>query len=314
MEVAGAHAVITQRACPFRDGFVDCREEAGIPKGAEILRGIEAEGSRLTQRADRLVAPAGPKGLRCVFDHLEPMRGSQGSEPVHIGGLTVQVNRQEGADRHSPRRCGFQRRRCSVGGQIEGSGVDVRQDRDGTHPQDGAHRRKEAERGREDGIPGTDTQGCQPEPQRIRAAGTTDSGGGAARRGCRKLKTGGGGTQHKLLPVTHGGDGLQNLLADLDVLAAEVEHGNGRGCSGDGARHALRIARSAQHPRLTPRLCRSNKACRVVSARRSLHRARMLPSISPSGARHTWKKGDRPYGHQAGAEYPGHVSQHRPQG
>ncbi len=81
---------------------VDCGggggDEAGVSEGAEIFRGVEAEGGGVAEGSGGRAVPGGSEGLGGVFDEEEVVALLEGGEGVPVGALAVEVDGQDGLD------------------------------------------------------------------------------------------------------------------------------------------------------------------------------------------------------------------------
>ncbi len=112
----------------------------------------------------------------------------QKREAVPVGGLAIEVNRQNRPNGGPGRR--LQARPGSCGIQVERLRIDIRKQRLSAGAQNGADRGEEAEGGGDDGIARTDARRFERQPQGIRARGAADRVGHAAflRGGALKLR------------------------------------------------------------------------------------------------------------------------------
>ena len=139
-----------------------------------------------------------------------------------ISTLTVKVHGQNGADRRGLR-C-IQNSADGAWREVEGGGVDVRQDRGRPGAEDGADGGEEAEGCGDDGVAGADSGGGQGQPQGIGAGRAANSMGYSELRGGGALKGGYRLAKDKLLRLKHMVERLEQFLVQRLVLALEVQH------------------------------------------------------------------------------------------
>ena len=128
-----------------------------------------------------------------------------------------------------------------IGRKIEGALVNIRQHGRCARSQDGADASEKAEWCGDDLVIGADVQPGQPQPDGIRTAGAAERMGNAAGRGGGFLEALDCRAEDELLGVADFGERGQNFAANLGVLTAKVQHGNGlergAGCRFERFRH-----------------------------------------------------------------------------
>ena len=129
VEVAALHAVGSEGAGVVVDGGGAGGDEAGVSEGAEILCGVEAEGRGVAEGSGGDFVPGGSEGLGCVFDEEELVAVLKGGEGVPVGALAVEVDGEDGFDGWAD--VSAEDGLDGGGGEVEGSGVDVGEERGG---------------------------------------------------------------------------------------------------------------------------------------------------------------------------------------
>jgi hypothetical protein len=124
---------VAQPLEPVGQGGVISGDRAGVTERTEILRGIEAECSGLTERADRAAGRRRQMRLARVLDECERVPFGNRLEVRHIGRLPVKVDRHQCRGARSDGRLG----RTRI--ERQPLGVDVREDgrRAGHHDGEG---------------------------------------------------------------------------------------------------------------------------------------------------------------------------------
>ncbi len=145
-------------------------------------------------------------------------------ECVHVGALSVEVNRQNGAE--------FQWITLTqevlncFGIEVEGRGIDVEQDGSSTRAHDRAGRRKKTERGGDDGVAWLDPCGNKREPKCIGTRCTADGFCCARERRDFALKRFHFRAENKDLRGTDAFNRGEYVFADRCVLPPQIEHRN----------------------------------------------------------------------------------------
>ena len=244
--VAAAHAVLAQHPHVLGQFVRISGDHAGVSGGAQVFCGIKAEGGGGAECPRFHSLPLRAPGLGGVFNEGQVMLSSETGKRGPIGALAVKMNRQDGLDRFALR--AFQNGLHGVRVQVEGSGVDVGQNRSGAGAEDGAHRGEEAERGGDDGRTGADSGGGQGQPEGIGARGAAQRVGHAQLLLGGALKGGYRLAKDELLRLKHVGDRIQQFLVERTVLALEVQHGHRLGGCGGTPRRGESIL----HPFILP--------------------------------------------------------------
>ena len=103
MVIAIRLAAVSQPADALREPAIVGDDRAAIAKRAEILGGIEAECSSHPDRADGPAAGGRQMRLAAVLDDGEVVARGDALDRGHVGGLAVQVDRQDRARARSDR-------------------------------------------------------------------------------------------------------------------------------------------------------------------------------------------------------------------
>ena len=132
--IAVGLSAVAQPPDAIGDVVPGCRQRPSVAECTEILGRVERVSGDRTEAADGLAVARGQVGLAAILDNREAVTIGDAGDRPHVGGLAVQVDRQ---DRRSPR-CHRRRDRCRVDGQP--IGIDVRKDRScaGHHDRQGA--------------------------------------------------------------------------------------------------------------------------------------------------------------------------------
>src|SRR5262249_20003026 len=198
------------------------RHQPAFAGAAEILARVEAEAGEAAARAHAAAAAvAGADRLRGVLEQRHAQLAGQREQRVEVGGLPVQVHRQ---DRAQPRAA---RRRRARRPRIERTarGLDVGEHGSGAEPRDGACGGEEGEGGAEHLVAGPDAERLQGEQQRVGARAARD----------RVLRLAVGRelalerldllAEHEALALEDAIDGGAQLAADAGILRAQIEGG-----------------------------------------------------------------------------------------
>lgn len=152
---------------------------AGLPESAEVLCGVEAKATGVTQASRFAAFVECAVGLASVFDDEQRMLFSDFENGVHIGRLAEEVDGDDGA---SPLRNG----RLEFGRvHREGAFVDVDEDRSCAAHADGFDRGDKGVRNRYDFISRANSQREKSEPKRVRSV--ADTGGEVALAKCGEV-------------------------------------------------------------------------------------------------------------------------------
>ena len=95
--VLGFHAVDAQAFQDMGQGLVGGGHHAAVAEAAQVLRRVEAEGRGVAQGAGGAALVAGAYGLGRVFEDDQAAVPGQCQDGVHVGGLAVEVDRDDGA-------------------------------------------------------------------------------------------------------------------------------------------------------------------------------------------------------------------------
>ena len=175
-------AVVAQPAQARGELGVVGGDRAAVAEGAEVLAGIEAPGDGVAMGAEALALIAGAMGLGGVLDDPQAMAAGDGEDGVQVGGLAVEVHRDQGAGAGGD----GGRDACRV--NVKGARVRLHRDRGGAglgHRQPGGN---EGVGGDDDLVAGADVAGAQGEMQGVQTAGDADAMGRAAVGGPVGLK------------------------------------------------------------------------------------------------------------------------------
>lgn len=157
-------AVVAKGTHIARQFFVVRSHRAAIAKCSEVLRGVETEPGRGSH------APAGPAligravGLGGIFEDRQSVPLRHGENLVHLGGLPVKMNGDDGLRARSDGR----RYLVRIDGQNIGQAVDKYGSRSPT--QNGQQRSDKGIRNRDDFVTRTYTQGLERPQQSIASA------------------------------------------------------------------------------------------------------------------------------------------------
>ena len=208
-------------------------DHAGVAEAAEVLRRVEAERGGIAQTARAASVIPGTDGLRGIFQHEQPASLGDGVDRPHVGGLAVQMDRD---DRPRLRRDGaFES--CRV--EVQGFGLDVDEDGRGAGAPDGAGGREERVRRGDDLVARPDSQGHQGQEQGVGARGAPDGEGGLAVAGGLRLELRDLGAEDEVLALDDAPDRAIDLVADAQVLRLEVEGRYGDRIGGGAHRRTL---------------------------------------------------------------------------
>ena len=220
--VLGLLAVVAEHAHPLGHLGVVGHHHAGVAVGPEVLGRVEAPARDVGEGADPVPRVLGAVCLRGVLDHLEIVLGADRHDRVHVGGMTVEMNRDDraGAERGRLR---DQVRPELLGIEREGARVDVHEDRQRARRHDradGGHR----DVGRGDHvIAGPHAAGAQGQVQRVGSRPHADGVARAAVGGELALEGGQLLAQHVPAALERSRDRRADLGADLPVLPRQVQ-------------------------------------------------------------------------------------------
>src|SRR5207248_10936791 len=117
--IALAAAVIAQQAKAVGK-FIAVRGHASrVTIGAEVLRGIEAEGGQIPNRSSPAPPPGCSKGLGGVFDDGELRLLAEAEKLVHVGAESVEMHGKDG----------FEARMAPVHEALDGFGIEIQRER-----------------------------------------------------------------------------------------------------------------------------------------------------------------------------------------
>ncbi len=187
-----------------------------------------------------LPAPAagvfGADGLGRILDDLQTVDPGQFQERVHVGGLTVQVNRHQ--DLHDisglsvnqpvvlPAAPGRKKVRDGSRGEIVSCWIDVAEDGLRAKPCDGAAGREEGEGRSDHRVARADPQGHQGDQQRVSARGDADAVTALAVFGDVSLQFLDAGTKYEALSSAHLAHRLHHFRFDSAELRFQIEQWN----------------------------------------------------------------------------------------
>ncbi len=220
-EFVGILAVILISPGPFPVRFVPQQRHAAFPTRRHDLVRAEGESSRVPQRSCHLAMQAGPMRLGAILDQHQIFRFTEGPDFIQGRALTEEVHHDHRA--RLRRQALFQR----VGGQVEGAGVDVGEDRRGAGIRDRLRGGEEGERRQHHLVAGGDSRGHQREVQRV--------GAGVAADGMRRADEGAElalqrlafGPEHVASRGQHAADRGVDLGFQRAVLRRRIHHGDG---------------------------------------------------------------------------------------
>ena len=211
--IAIALSTVSEASDSIRQCSLVGDDRTPVAERAEILRGVEAERARNTDRPDRAARGGRQMRLAAVFDEREMVACRDALERHHVGGLAVQMDRQ---DRSCPRPDG-----PLDGAGIEGQAIriDVGEYRARPRHHDGERRVRGRERRRDDLVAGTNPEPAKDERDGIGASPDAD-GVRRTRRGSKlRLEGLNLGAEHE--PAA--GDDPIDGLADVRVVIARHE-------------------------------------------------------------------------------------------
>ena len=174
VDVLHPRAVVAQHAEAVGQLRVVGGDGAAVAQGAQVLAGIEAPGHGIAVRAQALALVARAVRLRAVFQHAQAVLAGNGQNCVHIGGLTVEMHRQD--DFGARGDGGLDARRVDVVGAL----VRLHRHRRRAALADGQPGGDVGVAGHDDFVARPDVHGAQGQVQRIQAVGHADAVGGAA--------------------------------------------------------------------------------------------------------------------------------------
>ncbi len=187
-------------------------------------------------------------GLGGVFDDGEIMAAGDGEDGVHVGGLAVQMNGEDGAGARGDG--GFQ----LSGVQVVGAGIDVDVNGRGAGVADGGDGGVESVGDGDDLIAGADARGEQGEVQGAGAGVDADGVGDLAIGGEFFFEGGDGRAEDEVVVVENGADGGVDLLPHFAGFGLKIEQGDGfcevhfrssAGETGRGLQDGFKTARDA---------------------------------------------------------------------
>ena len=184
-------AMHPQHTHPFRELGILRGAQTRIAESPQIFTGKERKAANVAECAGMFTALiGGTDGLGGILDHLETVLTGNGHQGVHVGRLTVQMDRHQGPDaplggavyqlsvayRTMVIDEGLDRGRR----QVEGQRIDIAEHRPRTRACDGSGRCKKGKRRGDDFIAGADLEGHEGKQQGIGARRHPDSGRGPA--------------------------------------------------------------------------------------------------------------------------------------
>src|SRR5579872_1910759 len=89
-------AVYPQRLEFFCEGVVICGDKTAVAVRAQILRWKKAETADIADRAQFAAADVRSDRLRAIFHDCQPMLLGDSLDLNHLGGCTIQMDRQNG--------------------------------------------------------------------------------------------------------------------------------------------------------------------------------------------------------------------------
>src|ERR1700722_14099659 len=96
MMVFHSAAVPPQHLYAFEDLGVVGYDHSAVAEAAQVLAGKETQTAGVAKRADLLSFIGGTDRLGAVFDDVQAVPPSDHHDWVHIAGLAVEVDRQDG--------------------------------------------------------------------------------------------------------------------------------------------------------------------------------------------------------------------------
>lgn len=166
VDVALALAVNADFAAGLGELVVAGENGAAVAVAAERFAGEEAGAAKSAEVATFVAMVGGAEALGGVFDDRDvAMAGGDGVDGVHVGGLAVEADREDGLGAVGD--LGFD----EGGVDVAGVGFDVDEDRLGAEQDDDFGGGDECERGGDDFVAGADAKGHEADEQGFGAAG-----------------------------------------------------------------------------------------------------------------------------------------------
>ena len=156
-------AVEAQQADPLGELGVGRRDEAAVTDAREVLRREEAERACKPIGSRAPVAERGTERLGGVLDD-----GNSVGQAVDRHGPAEEVDGNDGLRARSDPSCHV------FGVEVQGLGVDIREDRRGTHPCDRLRGREEREGGADHLVAGADLERVEHQDERVGAVRDAD--------------------------------------------------------------------------------------------------------------------------------------------
>ena len=211
-------AVEAQQADPLGELGVARRDEPAVADAREVLRREEAEGAREPVCSRAPVAERSAERLGGVLDD-----GNSLGQAVDRHGPAEEVDGNDGLRARSDPSCHVLRF------EVQGLGVDIREDGRGTHPCDRFRRREEREGRAYHLVPAADLEGVEHEDERVGAVRDADRVRHAEVRGSLPLERLDLRAQHVASGRNHGREPSLQLVDDRRQLRPHVDERNGHG-------------------------------------------------------------------------------------
>jgi hypothetical protein len=172
--VLDPRAIVAQHAHRVGHGRVVGRQPTAVAHGAQVLARVKAPGRHVGQPAHAAPAPARRVRLGAVVQHAQAMARRHGVDGVHVGRLSVQMDRQDDL--------GARRDRGLDAGRVQVVGARVGLDRDRRRAAlaDGQPGRDVGVAGHDDLVALAHAQRLQAQVQRVQAIAQPDRMGRAA--------------------------------------------------------------------------------------------------------------------------------------
>jgi hypothetical protein len=137
------------------------QDGAAVAHGPEILGWIEREPRNPRDVADGAALVLRGVGLARILDHDELVAGRDVHDRIEIGGVTVEVNRQDAARLRSDEALD------ALGVEVHRHGVHVTEDGDGAETRDRESRERRGHRRGDDLVTGADATGFEGEDESV---------------------------------------------------------------------------------------------------------------------------------------------------
>ncbi len=204
--------------------------QPAIPHRPQVLGGVEAEAAHIAQPSDPFPLVLRADGLGRILHHGDTVGACRRDERLHVGGLAVQVNRDEGLEPPRGLRAGSSPRQTHLHLmriQIERVGLDICEDGPRPDVGDGGRRGHKGQCRYDDEILCGHPHGAKSQVQGIGPGGHRHRPGDPQKTPQLFFQRRDVGTKDKMAALQDRVHRRIDLATDRRVLRLEIQHGNG---------------------------------------------------------------------------------------